>query len=144
MEVFGINLNGYMCKMLFIDLSNNQIHEEELTSELARKYVGGYEIGARIIIESMKPGVVPLGAKNIFGIGTGPLALSGVPSTCRFSTMGKSPLTGYWCDANSGGNFVNTLKATGYDMVFFEGRSEYPVYLLINDDKAEIKDACHL
>ena len=59
------------------------------------RFVGGYGIGARIIMERMKPGVDPLGPDNIFGIGTGPLTLSGVYSTCRFATMGKSPLTGY-------------------------------------------------
>jgi len=89
----------------------------------------------------MKPGADPLGPDNIFGIGTGPLTLSGVYSTCRFATMGKSPLTGYWGDANCGGDFANALKGTGYDLVFFEGRSERPVYLLIEDGRVEIKDA---
>ncbi len=135
---------GYMGKMLFVDLENKKIHEEELGRDLARKYIGGYGIGARIIMERMKPGVDPLGPENIFGVGTGPLTLSGMVSTCRHTTMGKSPLTGYWGDANSGGNFANVLKATGYDMIFFEGKSENPVYLLIRDGKTELKDASHL
>lgn len=135
---------GYMGKMLFVDLTKGALHEEELSEETARKFVGGYGIGARVIMERMKAGTDPLGPDNIFGIGTGPLTLSGVYSTCRFATMGKSPLTGYWGDANCGGDFANTFKAAGYDLVFFEGRAEHPVYLLIRDGKAELKDARRL
>lgn len=135
---------GYMGKMLFVNLSNEKILEEDLTEDIARKYIGGYGIGARIITERMKPGVDPLGPDNIFGIGTGPLTLSGVISTCRYHTMGKSPLTHYWGGANSGGNFANALKASGYDLVFFEGKADHPVYVMIKDGKAEIKDARHL
>lgn len=68
---------GYMGKMLFVNLTNRKIHEEELSDELARNYIGGYGIGARIMMERMRPGVDPLGPDNIFGIGTGPLTLSG-------------------------------------------------------------------
>ncbi len=135
---------GYMGKLLFVDLTNSAFHEEELSEATARHFVGGYGIGARVVMERMKPGVDPLGPDNIFGIGTGPLTLSGVYSTCRFSTMGKSPLTGYWGDANCGGDFANAFKAAGYDIVFFEGRAEHPVYLLVVDGKVEIKDARHL
>lgn len=130
-----------MGKLLFVDLTNGTFHEEELTETMARRFVGGYGIGARIIIERTQPGLDPLGPDNIFGIGTGPLTLTGVYSTCRFSTMGKSPLTGYWGDANSGGDFGNALKASGYDIVFFEGRAEHPVYLFIDNGRVELRDA---
>lgn len=138
------NLYGYMGKLLFVDLSNRKIHEEALPPEIARQFVGGYGIGARIILERMKPGADPLGPDNIFGVGTGTLTGTGVVSSCRFTTMGKSPLTGYWGDANSGGNFANTLRGSGYDAVFFEGRSEHPVYLKISEGRAELKDARRL
>jgi aldehyde:ferredoxin oxidoreductase len=135
---------GYMGKMLFVDLTNRKISKKNLTEDLGRGFIGGYGIGARIIMERMKAGTDPLGPENIFGIGTGPLTLSGTISTCRYTTMGKSPLTGYWGDANSGGNFANALKASGYDSVFFEGKAEHPVYLLIKDGTGAIKDARHL
>ena len=101
---------GYMGKILVVDLNNN-IREEELSVDIARDYIGGYGIGVRMMIERMVAGADPFGPENIFGIGTGPFTLSGVSSTCRFTTMGKSPLTGYWGDANSGGNFAKTLFA---------------------------------
>ena len=135
---------GYMGRMLFVDLTNHKIREEELPETMARQFVGGYGIGARIIMERMKPGVDPLGPDNIFGIGTGLLTLSGVVSTCRFTVMGKSPLTGFWGDANGGGNFANAFKAAGYDIAFCEGKADRPVYLLIDNGKVQIKDARHL
>jgi aldehyde:ferredoxin oxidoreductase len=135
---------GYMGKMLFVDLTNRKTHEEDLSEEIARNFIGGYGVGARIIMERMKAGVDPLRPDNILGFGTGPLTLSGMTSTCRFTAMGKSPLTGYWGDANSGGNFANVFKASGYDAIFFNGRAEHPVYLLIRDGKVEFKDARQL
>jgi len=136
--------HGYMGRMLFVDLNNMKTHDEEISEKLAREYIGGYGLGSRIILERMKQGVDPLSPGNIFGIGTGPLTLSGMVSSCRHTTMGKSPLTGYWGDANSGGNFANAFKASGYDMVFFEGRADHPAYLLIRDGKPEIKNAEHM
>jgi aldehyde:ferredoxin oxidoreductase len=135
---------GYIGKLLFVNLSDMAVREEELSEEMARAFIGGYGIGVRIIYERMKPGADPLGPDNIFGLGTGPLTLTGTVSTCRATTMGKSPLTGYWGDANCGGNFAIALKASGYDAVFFEGKAESPVYLRIQNGKAELKDAAHL
>jgi aldehyde:ferredoxin oxidoreductase len=135
---------GYMGKMLFVDLTHDTMHEEDLSEELARQYIGGYGIGVPVLMERMRPGVDPLGPDNILGMGTGPLTASGALSACRYSTMGKSPLTGYWGDANSGGNFANGLRGAGFDAVFFTGRAEHPVYLLIRNGKAELKDGRHL
>jgi len=135
---------GYLGKMLFVNLTERKIHEEDLSEDLGKGFIGGYGIGARILFERMKAGVDPLGPDNIFGLGTGPLTLTGTVSTCRFTAMGKSPLTGYWGDANSGGNFAIAQKASGYDMIFFEGKADRPVYLLVANGKAELKDAGHL
>ena len=135
---------GYVGRMLFVDLSEGKTRTEELSEDLAKKFIGGYGIGARVIYERMKPGVDPLGPDNIFALGTGPLTLAGTVSTCRYTAMAKSPLTGYWGDANSGGNFAIGLRSSGYDFVFFEGKAEHPVYLLITNGKPEIKDARHL
>jgi aldehyde:ferredoxin oxidoreductase len=72
--------------------------------------------------------------------------LTGTPTPLgnRYMVVTKSPLTGGWGDANSGGDFGPHLKFAGYDAVFFSGASDKPVYLSINDGKAEIKDASHL
>jgi aldehyde:ferredoxin oxidoreductase len=135
---------GYMGKMLFVDLSKNELRDEVLDEEFCRQFIGGYGIGARIIFSRQKAGVDPLGPDNILGILSGPFLGTPALSGTRFTVVGKSPLTGSWGDANSGGYFGAYIKFAGYDAVFFTGISEKPVYLFINNGKAELKDATHL
>jgi aldehyde:ferredoxin oxidoreductase len=135
---------GYVGRMLFVNLSDRSMRIEDLSEDLARNFIGGYGIGARVIYDRIKPGAEPLGPENIFGLGTGPLTLAGTVSTCRYTAMAKSPLTGYWGDANSGGNFAIGLRSAGFDFIFFEGKADHPVYLAVANGKAELKDARHL
>jgi aldehyde:ferredoxin oxidoreductase len=136
--------NGYMGKILNVDLSSGKLQVEGLDEKLCRQFIGGYGIGARVLFSRQKGGVDPLGPDNIFGILTGPFTGTPALSGTRYTIVGKSPLTGGWGDANSGGFFGAFLKFSGYDMVFFSGIAEKPVYLLINNGKAELKDAKHL
>jgi aldehyde:ferredoxin oxidoreductase len=103
-----------------------------------------YGIGARILYSNQKGGVDPLGPDNTLGFITGPLTGTQAISGTRFTVVAKSPLTGGWGDANSGGYFAAYLKFSGYDGVFFTGISEKPVYLFINNGRAELRDANHL
>ncbi len=135
---------GYMGKILFVDLSKGELKDEALDEKLCREFIGGYGIGARIIYSRQKGGVDPLGPENILGIMTGPLTGSPALSGSRYTVVGKSPLTGGWGDANSGGYFGPHLKFAGYDGIFFTGISPKPVYLFIKDGKAELRDAAHL
>ena len=137
-------LGGYMGKILFADLSKGKLKDEPLEEKFCRDFIGGYGIGARIIYSRQKGGVDPLGPENILGIMTGPLTGSPALSGSRYTVVGKSPLTGTWGDANSGGYFGPHLKFAGYDGLFFTGISPKPVYLLIKDGKAELRDAAHL
>ncbi len=137
-------LGGYMGKILFVNLSTGEIKEETPDESLYRDYMGGYGLGARVLYDRMKPGVDPLGPDNILGITTGPLTGSPSPTGTRYTVVAKSPLTGGWGDANSGGIFGPYLKFAGYDAVFFTGISEKPVYLLIDNGKAALKDASKL
>jgi aldehyde:ferredoxin oxidoreductase len=133
-----------MGKMLMVDLSRNELKDEALDEKLCRQFIGGYGVGARILFSRQKAGVDPLGPDNIFGILTGPFTGTPALSGTRYTVVGKSPLTGGWGDANSGGYFGARLKFAGYDAVFFTGISEKPVYLFINNGKAELRDAAHL
>ncbi len=137
-------MNGYTGKMLFINLSKGSIEERELDEETARQFIGGYGIGARILYDKMKPGVDPLGPDNILGFTTGPLTGTQALFSGRYMVVCKSPVTGGWNDANSGGFFGTELKKTGFDSVFIEGTSKAPVYILIKDGNVEIRDASHL
>ena len=136
---------GYMgngsAKILFVDLSNGDLKEELFGEEILRKFLGGYGLAAKIMYDRQKPGVDPLGPENMLGFLTGPL--TGTPAIIgsRYVVVGKSPLTGTWGDANSGGYFGPALKFAGYDGVFFTGISDKPVYLLIDSGKPELVDA---
>jgi aldehyde:ferredoxin oxidoreductase len=136
--------NGYMGKILWVDLTRGKIKEEALDEKICRDYVGGYGIGARILFSRQKAKVDPLGPENTLGFMTGPLTGTQALGGSRYAVVAKSPLTGTWGDANSGGNFGPSLKFAGFDGVFFTGQSSRPVYLLINEGKAEIRDAAHL
>ena len=135
---------GYMGKILFVDLSKGELRDEVLDERFCRDLIGGYGFGARILLSQQKAGVDPLGPENMLGILTGPFTGSPALSGSRYVVIGKSPLTGTWGDANSGGYFGPNLKFAGYDGVFFTGVSQKPVYLVINNGKAELKDAANL
>jgi aldehyde:ferredoxin oxidoreductase len=137
--------NGYMGKVLFVDLFNRDIKEEKPDEKLYRNFIGGYGLGARIVYTRQKAGIDPLGPENTLGFMTGPLTGTDYPFGGRYTVfVGKSPLTRGWGDANSGGDFGPYLKFSGYDGVIFTGASEKPVYVYINEGKAEIRDAAHL
>jgi aldehyde:ferredoxin oxidoreductase len=136
---------GYMGKLLFVDLTTGEFKIEIPDERLYREFVGGYGVGAKIIFDRQRAGVDPLGPENTIGFLTGPLTGTDFPYGTRYTVVvGKSPLTGGWGDANSGGDFGPFLKFSGYDGVFFTGASEKPVYLLINEGKAELRDGSRL
>ena len=137
-------MNGYCGKMLYINLSQGDFEERELPEQLCEQFLGGYGIGAKILFGMMKPGEDPLGPGNVLGFVTGPLTGTGALMSGRYTVVCKSPVTGCWNDANSGGFFGPELKKAGYDAVFINGASNTPVYIWINDGKVEIKDASHL
>ncbi|MGD9101770.1 MAG: aldehyde ferredoxin oxidoreductase N-terminal domain-containing protein, partial [Anaerolineae bacterium] len=138
--------DGFFGKLLFVDLSQEKIEQETLDPDLCRDYLGGYGLGARVLYERMPPGADPLGAGNILGFVPGLLTGTGAPFSGRYMVVGKSPLTGGWGDANCGGHFGPTLRATGFDGLFISGVSSKPVYLLVDDKqgKIELRDAAQL
>ncbi len=135
---------GYLGKLIFADLTKGQTREEPLDDGLLLKYLGGYGIGARLLYDLVPGGADPLGPENVFGIITGPL--TGTPAIVgsRYEAVGQSPLTGGWGDANSGGDFGPILKMSGYDGVIVTGKASRPVYIAIDDGRAEIRDAGNL
>jgi aldehyde:ferredoxin oxidoreductase len=135
---------GFMGKILWVDLSLKKLVEESLDERTARDFYGGYGLGAKILFDRQKPGVDPLGPEATLGIVTGILTGTDGLGGSRYVMVGKSPLTGGWGDANSGGSVGPYLKFAGYDAVFFTGIADSPVYLHVNNGNAEIKDASHI
>ncbi|MFC1956887.1 aldehyde ferredoxin oxidoreductase family protein [Chloroflexota bacterium] len=135
--------NGYCEKVLLVDLSSGSIKEKHISEKIYREFIGSYGLGARILYENMKPKVDPLSPDNVLGFVVGPLTDTGIHGS-RYQVIAKSPLTGGWGDANSGGSFAAELKRAGYDGVFFSGASPKPAYLFLNEGRAELRDATHI
>ncbi len=137
-------MNGYAEKILHVDLARERTMEEPFPEEWRRAYIGGRGLGVRILQELVNPGIDPLGAENVLVFATGPVAGSGLPLGSRYDVVTKSPLTGTATSANSGGKFGTSMKRAGYDAVVIRGRAERPVYLLLDDGHAEVRDASDL
>ena len=135
---------GYTGRMGFVDLSTGEVREEQLDENLARDFIGGYGLGVRILYERQKGGVNPLGPENILGFTTGPLTGTQTPTGGRYMAVCKSPLTGGWGDANSGGYFGSELKSAGWDAIFVSGIAASPQYLVVTQEGLELKDAAHV
>jgi len=136
--------NGFMGRILRINLTAGSILEEVIPEDKIRKYLGGVGIATSYLYDEVPAGVDPLGAENKLIFMTGPLTGTASASAARYSVVAKSPLTGIWGHGNSGGNFGPMLKRSGYDGIIFEGVSPKPVYLEIIDGKAVLRDAEHL
>lgn len=133
-----------MGKLLWLDLSSSQIDTEEIAEDVLHDYIGGYGLGARLLYDRIPACADPLGPDSILGFLTGPLTGTTALIGSRYVVVGKSPKTGTWGDANSGGYFGPELKFAGYDGILVRGISPDPVYLLIEDDNAELRDASDL
>lgn len=136
-------LFGYAGKFLEVDLTAHSTKTVELTPELARKYLGGAGFGAHYLWERVKPGTDPLGPDNVLMFMTGPLTGTGASGT-RWQACFKSPHTGAWARTAQGGDIGPELKYAGWDGIIITGKSDAPVYLYINNNRVQLKDAKHL
>ncbi len=137
-------MNGWAGTILRVDLTKGKITKEQLNKSLTANFLGGRGINVNILFNEVPAKIDAFSPDNKVIFGVGPLVGTGFPTCGRFNTTGKSPLTGLVGDANSGGHFGPEVKYAGYDNIVFSGRSEKPVYLSIEDEQVEIKDASHI
>jgi len=135
---------GYTGRILHVDLTHRKIEIQEQDEAFYRTYLGGRGIGYHYLMKMVAPGTDALAAENILVLATGVMTGTPLAASCRFAAVGKSPLTGTAGESEAAGFFGPELKQAGFDAVVLKGRSHTPVYLAINDDQAEIKDASHL
>ncbi len=137
-------MSGCHGKLLRVDLSSGSISEEVIPEEKHKAFLGGAGLATKYLFDEVPKGADPLGPDNRLIFMAGSLTGVVAPSTGRYSVVAKSPQTGIWGQANSGGRWGVAFKKTGYDGIIFEGVAEKPVYLVIDDDKAVLRDASHL
>ena len=131
-------------KILRVNLSAGTVTPEPLNMDWARQYLGSRGLGTKYLVSEIDPQVDPLSPDNKIIWATGPLTGTMASTGGRYTVITKGPLTGAIACSNSGGYWGAELKMAGWDMVIFEGKSPKPVYLYINDDVAELRDAADL
>lgn len=145
-------VKGYYGKLLYIDLSSGKIEKRTISEEDLAKFIGGRGLGAKILWDQLKkPGIDPLSPENPLIFMTGPFSGFPVPSSSRTCVVTKSPITSpvhssyphasTLTYSNMGGFFGPELKFAGYDGVVITGKANSLCYIVINDDKVEIRDA---
>lgn len=132
---------GYQNNVLRINLKEKTASTEPLRMDFARKYIGSKGLAIRYMYEELEPGIDALGEKNKLFLTTGPLTGTPVPCSGKLSVAAKSPATGTMNDCSIGGHAGIRIKFAGYDMIIFEGISDEPCYVVIEDDKVEFLDA---
>jgi aldehyde:ferredoxin oxidoreductase len=132
---------GYAGNLLYVNLSDRSIRVKPLERDFALKYIGGRGFSARILYDELGAGVDPLSPGNILVFATGPLSGTPLPSASRLIVAAKSPMTGGIGDASSGGYWAPELKYAGFDAIVIKGRSTGPVYLWVENGKAELRSA---
>ncbi len=137
-------MDGYAGRLLRVDLDRGTTSVESLDEVRARRYLGGRGLGARILMDEVPAGCDPLGPENRLVFAMGPLAGTFAPGAGRYVVLAKSPATGGFGEAYTGGFVAHELKYAGYDGIIVQGRAPAKVYLAITDEHAEFRPASHL
>ncbi|MDO9523004.1 MAG: aldehyde ferredoxin oxidoreductase family protein [Methanocorpusculum sp.] len=137
-------MDGYAGNMVYVDLSTGAITIKPTPPELKKSYIGGRGFGIRLLTDMVDPKIDPLSDKNILVFAAGPLTGTGIPLGSRYEVSAVSPLTGTAMSGNSGGVFGWKMKKAGFDAVVITGKSKQPVYLFLDNGKAELRDAAYL
>ncbi len=135
---------GWAGTLLRVNLTDGKIQKEEYPEALRHQFLGGRGVNSRLLFNEVGPGIDPLGQENKLFFGTAPVTGTGLVTSGRLHVTAKSPLTGILGDSNAGGHFGPEMKWAGYDHIIIEGAAEKPVYLWIDDDHVEIRDAGHV
>jgi aldehyde:ferredoxin oxidoreductase len=136
---------GYAGKILRVDLSSRSIREVP-TLNYSDRFVGGRGVAAKIYWDEVLPNIKAFDPENRLIFVTGPLA--GIPGLAGsiLQICGKSPATApeQFCYSNLGGSWGAYLKFAGFDGIVIQGKADKPVYLIIEDGMAQIRDGSSL
>ncbi len=141
---------GYNGKVVYVDLTKESFEVKDLEPEIARAYLGGTGLSAKIVYDLLSKEDYltlkenPFSEINPLIFATGPVTGTIRPSSGRYTVSGISPLTRIWGEGSSGGAFCISLRNCGYDAIVFLGKSTKLTYIFIDNGKIEFKDAFSL
>ena len=131
-------------KMLVVDLTKESIEVTPMRNDLTEHYIGGEGTGTRLLWEMVKPRTDALAPGNTIVFATGPLNGTSFPAGARGTVVFKSPETGTVSMSNIGGHWAARLRRAGYELIAVTGKAKKHVYLFIDDDQVELRDAEHI
>jgi len=132
---------GYTGKTLIVNLNTHSIKVENTDMGDAKNFIGAKGLGAKLLFDRLPKGTDPLSPENILIFTTGPLTGTKAQTSGRGTVVTKSPQTSLFLDSHFGGIFAAEMKKAGWDFIIINGRSDKPVYIVVNDDSVEFKDA---
>ncbi len=135
---------GFAGKILSVNLSNGKIKQEPLDTKVAKNFIGGWGMNAKLAFDNIKAGVDAYSPENPLIFGAGVLGGTSTPCTSKSFLTTKDPVSGTVSTAVGSCSFSAQMKWSGYDHFIITGKSKKPVYLTIKDDDVSIHDASHL
>ena len=135
---------GFHGRLLHIDLNTGETSRHDLEELRLRAFLGGIGLGTSLLYEYAPSGVEPFSPENPLIFTSAPLVGTGLTTTAKFAVVTKSPLTGFIGDSLSSSHFALDLKRTGFDSVVITGQAPSMVYVVIGDERVEIRDAEYL
>ncbi len=136
--------HGYNGRILHLDLSTGEKRVEEPGELFYRRYFGGRNLIAYYLLKNLQPRIDPLDPENLLIFAAGLITGAPIAGSGRNSVGGKSPLTEGYGEAEAGGFWGAELRKTSYDALVIRGRAQGPVYIWIDDQQVEVRDASHL
>jgi aldehyde:ferredoxin oxidoreductase len=137
-------MNGFTGKILYVNLTTGSLHTEIIGEADYRLYPGGRALAAYLLLKHMPQGADPLGPDNVLVLANGLLTGAPFSTATRFTAAARSPLTGAYGESEAGGFWGPELKMAGWEAIVVTGQAAEPVYLSVQDDRAELRDARHL
>ncbi|MDP7287578.1 MAG: aldehyde ferredoxin oxidoreductase C-terminal domain-containing protein, partial [Phycisphaerae bacterium] len=146
-----ITNNGYMGRILEVDLSEQTIDATPLADNLKELFVGGRGLAVALLFRQLNgngaaPGnsigeIDPLSKDNVLVFCTSPVVGTNVPTASRIHAVFKSPLTGGIGSCNSGGKWGAEFKKTGFDALVVKGCADKLAVLIIDEDGPRLEPA---
>ncbi len=134
-------MRGVAGKILRVNLSSRKITVDQPDESFYRTYLGGAGFVSYYMLKEIPKGIDALSPENKLVFALGPMTGLAMPGATRNCVGAKSPLTDGYSKSEVGGFWPMAVKKAGYDAIIIEGKADKPVYLLVTDEKVEIRDA---
>ncbi len=130
-------------KLAVVDLKNKEVKMTDISERDEKELIGGKGIATKLIL-SIPPKIDPLSPENVIIFAIGPVNAYRLSGASRMTAVFKSPLTGGYGESQCGGFAPHEMALTGIDVLMISGKSDNPVYIVVDNNGVEVKDASHL